>query len=252
MIPIYENKNDLFRDSQKSGFDTIPAMIIKNFMSKSECDQIIVELMEYKITVPEQNPEDPYPAGKRNFHMPVKVENQDVAAFDRTQYPIDFWEKQTRLHVHNFRFGDINDPEIQKKLPVFQKCGLRVLDFFNQISGQSFPHGAKLEPNMYLEVSHYPVGKGFIEKHTHYRNLIKGQAKTFVTILTQDEIDHKDSGLIIEFKDQEVDTTKTLNQGDSILFDLTLPHFVNTTQPTSISPRKTESQGRWVISLFYY
>jgi hypothetical protein len=242
---------DLIKSEQSDIRATYPK-ILRKLISVSDCDTIIKELINYKSTVPANNPLNPYPSGRPNFHMQVQVsepfERHEDLEF--AQYPIDFWEQTTLLAVHNFRFGWIYDPFLRELLPIFTRNCKKILSTYKKIMGKDFNHGPGQKPNLYFEVSHYPVGSGFIDKHTHFRNILNGQDKTLVILLTQDGIDHSNAGLIIDVEGTGIDTTKSLNKGDAIIFGMQHPHWVPVVDP-GLSGSKQDT-GRWVISLFYY
>lgn len=229
----------------------IKAVIIKNFLKQRVCKQIINELNNWRKVYPAQDKENPYPKNVYNLHLPVfhqGVKNKECC---KSGYIQDFDENYTNINVYNYRLGNIYDPVVLKHLPAIYKVGPSILAKFNHLCSKDFEHGGATDKNIYFEFAHYRPNEGFIEKHTHHRNIDNGQNWNLLTVLTQEGEDHVGSGLKIEDKDFFIDTTSLLSQGDAILFRMDVPHFVDIVQVPSCC-RKDEVSGRWTVSLFYY
>ena len=183
--------------------------------------------------------------------MPVRVVSDDpeIEAWFDSEFPIDFWEHKTRLHIHNFRFGDIQDSLVTENLPVFANQAEKMLELYRSLSECDFLHGNAKGINLFFEISQYPLGSGFIERHTHFRNIQNGQNQAMVLLLSQPGVDHENSGLVVEVGADIINLTPLMETGDAVIFDMSCPHYVPTVNPPALP---SEAQGRWVMSLFYY
>lgn len=228
-----------------------PVSILKTLISPENCHDIIREMSHFRTLVPANDPNQPYPEGILNFHMPVSVSTkpQNSDAWFDSEFPIDFWEHRTRLHIHNYRFGDIQAPMVQQNLPTFAHQAEAILELYRSLADCPFQHGNFNGRNLFFEISHYPLGAGFIERHTHFRNIQNGQKQAMVILLSQPGVDHEKAGLVIEVGSEDLNLTSLMNGGDAVVFDMSCPHYVPTVEAPSMP---TEAQGRWVMSLFYY
>lgn len=237
--------------AEESSVRNRPVSVLKRLISPENCQAIIREMSHFKTTVPTNDPKHPYPQGVLNFHMPVSVvaNSQNSEAWYSSEFPIDFWEHRTRLHIHNFRFGDIQATVVKQNLPIFAKNAEKILELYRSLAKCPFQHGNSEGMNLFFEISHYPLGAGFIERHTHFRNIQNGQNQAMVVLLSQPGVDHENAGLVIEVDSEDLNLTALMNCGDAVVFDMSCPHHVPTVEAPALP---TEAKGRWVMSLFYY
>ena len=249
-IPILESVEDfklLTAKEKKEHF----AFIIKNVIPVENCKEIIEEIFNWSSTIPPQNPKEPYPTGVYNLHLQVKHNEPAPEEHINSELGTDFHERYTDVDVYNYRIGWIEDPKFVRSAPRFYDFGKKILNDYRLMTGFDFQHGPGGNKNLYFEFAQYPLGSGHIERHTHLRNIGNGQMWNYMTLLTQDGVDHSSASLKFEYNKRIFDTREVINQGDGILFRMDIPHFVDSVR--SVEQKSvTPTSGRWTVGLFYY
>ncbi len=249
-IPVLESLED-FTNLSGAEKNESPAFVFKHNIAPNDCDQIKTEIVNWAATVPLQDSKRPYPEGVHNVHMRVSHQELVPEEHQASHLATDFHELYTHLDVHNYRIGWLGDPNLVKQTSTFQRVAKKLYQDFCQLTQTQFPLDPSYKKKLHFEFAQYPLGTGFIEKHTHFRSIENGQRWNLLTLLSQDSVDHSSAGLVFEISGKPWDTRKLLDKGDSLLFRLDLPHYVNKVEPATEKAQSAIS-GRWTLGLFYY
>ncbi len=249
-IPILESLQD-FKSLPEAVRNSSPAFVFKQNIEGKDCDQIKVEIVKWASRVPLQDSKTPYPPGIHNVHMRVSHQANVPEEYQSSRLASDFHELYTHLDVHNYRIGWLHDPELVKETSTFQRVAKKLYRDYCSLTETRFPLDPSSDKKLHFEFAQYPLGTGFIEKHTHFRSIENGQKWNLLTLLSQDSVDHRSAGLIFEISGKTWDTRNLLDKGDSLLFRLDLPHYVEKVEPVEEPPHEATS-GRWTLGLFYY
>ncbi len=177
-----------------------------------------------------------------NAHLPMDSEGRAHRS------NLDFKNNQIPVRAHNFRIGDLNDPFVKNHLKGIQSASSTLLQAFYKLTGSDhWLHGNKTGKNLYLEFVHFPVGTGYIDKHTHESISDFGLKYNFLGLLTSKGEDYEEGGVLFYDQEYSLDLRDTFKKGDLILFNNRTLHEV-----IKIESNNPKHIGRWIYTFFYY
>ena len=217
-------------------------------MSVEDASDFCSQLSHWRKSTPSHDPKDYYPKDILNLHIEVCNE----AVEKRIDGSIDYHEKYTNFTMYNYRIGNMFTPAIQKHIPIIKKIGPKILDLFYSVLRQpELVHGSQSGKNLYIEVTHFPCGSGFIEEHTHETILEYGQPVNMIIALSKKGFNFDTGGLFVRQKSEVIDLSEQFDVGDVVFLRNDTPHWVSPVLGGS-SFQNGEDGGRWSMTMFYY
>ncbi len=251
MLKLIRIDNQDLSPERLRAFLEEPAVVLaKGFCPRLAIDEMKTQILAWSSTLRPQPLEDQYPADIRNLHLEIK--NLSDRKLARDNPDIDYLEEHTRLFLKNYRIGDIYHPEIRSKVPAAVWVIESLLKIYAAVlSSDRYRHGNYGGSNLFFEIAHYSCHGGFIEKHTHFKNLNAGQRYNMLLSLSQRGDDFEEGGLYFEHEGALLDLSNEFEAGDLLWFRMDLPHGVHPVRSTRADHFAPE-RGRWTMSTFYY
>lgn len=158
---------------------------------------------------------------------------------------LDFRSDKTGINAWNYRFGNLHDENL---IPSIQKNGEIFLQAFERYCPvDPLPHATETGKNLYVEFMHFPVSSGYVEEHTHESIAEFGLEFNMIGVFSDRGKDYEQGGPVFPGPHGEFRIDDFTESGDVYLFSNRMVHRVD-----AIQSNIPESDGRWILTYFWY